>query len=122
MWLATSTYGWAKILRAIGSSSAVSFGYMPELPTSPSITDMVIGRRYLSKISRNSTSPEKPPPGISALEAKPSPSIWMVSRRRPLSVVESGTGICGRRSASRRNWSGWMIQRSWSVAAFWRTA
>jgi hypothetical protein len=52
-------------------------------------------------------------PGTSARLGKPSPSTWMVNRRRPLSVVTSGTGMSGLTlSAARKNSIGLTAQRS----------
>ena len=63
------------------------------------------------------TSPANGLPGNSERLTKPSPSMCTSSMRRPLSVVTSGTGMSGRRSASLKNTKGSITQRDSSCVA-----
>jgi hypothetical protein len=98
--------------RAIASSCGESLGYRPFCAISPWMIDTVVGIGYFWSTLRSSTSPAYGEPATSDRFTKPSPSMCTNMRRRPFSVVTSGTGIVGSASARRMNSIGCTIQRS----------
>ena len=91
---------------------------MPSCDTSASITETVWGIRYFLRIWSRITSPPCGVPGCSALDTKPSPSIWAVRILRPDSVVVSIIGRLSSCSALRKNMKGSKSQNSESSGPF----